>query len=118
MITSSDLLPLYCQNTFYKQFISVYTSIIHIYKISGNTQALGHNPVSHPSPMVLISLPFIFTFCIVMLSHCVLLSLPTLFPNCPKKYFADKCNTMCYKLFVTKVSTEIRYSRSNSTNKF
>ena len=30
------------------QFISVYKSIINYYQISGNTQALGHNPVPHP----------------------------------------------------------------------
>ena len=47
MTSSMDCQPLYCPNTFYKQFISVYKIIIHIYKISRNTCSLGHNPVPH-----------------------------------------------------------------------
>ena len=49
--TTSDRQPLNCQNTFYKQFRSVYKSVIHIYQISRNTQALGQNPVCYSSPM-------------------------------------------------------------------
>ena len=51
MTTSLDHQPLCCQNTFYKQFTSVYKLIIHNLKISRNTQALGHSPVHHSSPM-------------------------------------------------------------------
>ena len=34
----------------YKKFISVYQLIFSICQISINIQALGHNPVPHPSP--------------------------------------------------------------------
>ena len=50
MTTSLDPQPLYCRNKYYKQFISVYQLIFNIYQISRNTQALGHNPISHLSP--------------------------------------------------------------------
>ena len=51
MTTSLDHQPLCCQNTFYKQFILVYKLITNNYKISRNTQALGLNPLHHPSPL-------------------------------------------------------------------
>ena len=51
MIIFSNGQPLYCQNTFYKQFISEYKFIINIYQISKNTQTLGYNPFHHTSPM-------------------------------------------------------------------
>ena len=50
MTTSLERQPLYCQNTFCKQFISVYKLIICNSKISRSTQALGHNPLHHPLP--------------------------------------------------------------------
>ena len=50
--TSLDSQPLCCQNIFYKQFISEYKLKINNSNISRNTQALGHNPIHHPSPMV------------------------------------------------------------------
>ena len=51
MTTFSDRQPLYSENTFYKQFLSVYKSMIHIYHISRNTQTLGYNPVGHLAPI-------------------------------------------------------------------
>ena len=49
MTTSSDCQPLFCQNTFYRQFISAYKFTNHNLPISRYTQALGHNPLCHPS---------------------------------------------------------------------
>ena len=50
MKTFSDRQRLYCQNTHYKQCISVFHIPVHNFQISRKTQALEHNPVPHPSP--------------------------------------------------------------------